>query len=587
MTPPRRLDYARLACSTLLAALLIAIVARDFPLVGHDLRYYVPRLLDTLIYLDRNGIVSVQWYTPAFGGGLPAYPNPQHLQHSVLQALTFLVDPWVAFLITTGVVSYVGFYAFAAFLEQRLALSGAAATFGACAFIGNGFWIEHLVVGHVGFQLFPLVAVMLWALCDVKSGAIRNGCVVALTVAAILYHAGIHVIILGAFTLALALPVAMLVRADSIAVGRVVATSAIALPIVAAIGGSKVHAVLSFMRQFPREIDETFAVGLGQALAGLATQFAGVMSLAVPMALLGIDPAKVGSALTRLTGASERLGIWELDISISPAALVLVAVAGVQVIARVRRYGLQRIDRKVIAAATVAAVVTWLLVEATLARGLIYPILKPLPILRSLHVNPRIAASFILPIALVAAAVAHQRYGHRPRVMAILLALSIAAPLTYFLLPASAQLRSFDLRSSLETYARIRAGERLDVMQIVNATDADALAASASSYLPYEPLFGYELDDFKPQTVFGPVHDVRGGAFNMTQPASLVFPVENGTAPFSRIPEADAANLNALVTRGQPQWALPARQQQLDVLSVVALAVAVVGAIVPRRLGRR
>ena len=118
-------------------------------------------------------------------------------------------------------------------------------------------------------------------------------------------------------------------------------------------------------------------------------------------------------------------------------------------------------------------------------------------------------------------------------------------------------------------------------------SDAEALGASASSYRPYEPLFGYGLADFKAQTVPGPVRTVRDDAFNMTHPGSLVFPAENGVAPFARIAVSDAANLEAFVTRGQPQWPLPARQQQLNVLSVVGLALALAGLLLPRGWAKR
>ena len=74
-------------------------MARDYPMIGHDFRYFIPRLLDTLLHVRINGW-SIQWYTPTFGAGLPAYPNPQHLQYSIVQLMTLIVDPWIAVLAT-------------------------------------------------------------------------------------------------------------------------------------------------------------------------------------------------------------------------------------------------------------------------------------------------------------------------------------------------------------------------------------------------------------------------------------------------------------------------------------------------------
>src|SRR5215216_7213206 len=84
--------------------IIVLLINRDYPLVGHDYRYFIPRLIDTNLHIQRNGL-SIQWYTPSFGGGLPAFPNPQHLEYSLVQALTFLVNPWLALLLTTAIVS--------------------------------------------------------------------------------------------------------------------------------------------------------------------------------------------------------------------------------------------------------------------------------------------------------------------------------------------------------------------------------------------------------------------------------------------------------------------------------------------------
>src|SRR5512133_3076938 len=70
-----------------------------FPLVGQDFKYSVPRLIDTYLHYKINGL-SIQWYTPSFGGGLPAYPNPQHIQFSLVQLLMAFLNPWTAILVS-------------------------------------------------------------------------------------------------------------------------------------------------------------------------------------------------------------------------------------------------------------------------------------------------------------------------------------------------------------------------------------------------------------------------------------------------------------------------------------------------------
>ena len=470
-----RFDAIRFVCCTVLTAHVVAIVARDYPLVGSDLRYYIPRLLDTLIHHQVNGALAIQWYTPAFGGGLPAFPNPQHLQHSVLQALTAFVNPWVAYLLTGAAALCAGFYAFAAVLQNRLGLGRDAATLGAIFYIGNGFFIEHLIIGHVGFQLLPLAAVMVATCLDEDRPLFARGCALALIVCAMLYHAGIYSIFLSAFSLSLVLPVIAIIRPGCVRFRSLAIVVAIALPIATAIAAPRLSAALSFLRQFPREIEDLYEVGLLQALAGLLAQLVGSMTLAPLFVVAGIEPGRLYGALARLTGASDRFGIWELDVGLSPIAWMLLALAAGRALAHVRRDRLPEIQRQTWIACGLGAVIAWLLVEATLARGFVYPLLKPLPILRSLHVNPRIAVVFIMPLAIIAATTAHRRYGPSTdrRTMAVLLSLAVVAPASYFLFPGHVQGRAFDLTLSLDTDQRIRARESFVVDRIVDAAMHD------------------------------------------------------------------------------------------------------------------
>jgi hypothetical protein len=119
----------------------------------------------------------------------------------------------------------------------------------------------------------------------------------------------------------------------------------------------------------------------------------------------------------------------------------------------------------------------------------------------------------------------------------------------------------------------MRDGESFAVTRILDVSDADALAAGASSYRPYEPLFGYDLGAFHPQFVPGDVRQIDDGAFNMTNPVSLVFPRENGLMPFQRIGAADADALDEFVTRTGSPWQPPVMQSMLTWTSLAGLAV--------------
>ena len=46
------------ASAAIIVLAMVAIVSRDFPLVGHDYRYFVPRLIDTDLHLRVNRAVD-------------------------------------------------------------------------------------------------------------------------------------------------------------------------------------------------------------------------------------------------------------------------------------------------------------------------------------------------------------------------------------------------------------------------------------------------------------------------------------------------------------------------------------------------
>lgn len=73
-------------------------------------------------------------------------------------------------------------------------------------------------------------------------------------------------------------------------------------------------------------------------------------------------------------------GAWELDASLSPALLVLLAGGAITFL--FHKPDLKaRIDKKRLIAEACLVIAVWLVIEFTLAKGIIYPYIKDLPIL--------------------------------------------------------------------------------------------------------------------------------------------------------------------------------------------------------------
>jgi len=339
--------------------------------------------------------------------------------------------------------------------------------------------------------------------------------------------------------------------------------------------------VLAFMQHFPREVEDVYDASLLQAVAGLGAQLVGAMVIAPAVMLAGRKAEDVAAGFTWVTGVGEQIGMWEIDTGLSPILLVCLVAAAIHLVMSRQARASWRLDGRQQLALAATVVIAWVLVEATLARGLVYPWLKSLPILKSLHVNPRVAATFIMPLSIVGAVCVNQwqTTPSRRRLTVAAIVAAIACPAIYLLLPGKMQQRTFDVGPTLELAGAIRDGARVPITSILHLPDSDALIAGGSSDRPYEPLFGYGLETFAGEIVPGEVRQIRDGHFNMTHPASLVFPAENGLRVFERIPASDPSGLEAFAARRQPPWGVPARQAWLNAIAIVGLVACLVAIV--------
>ena len=92
-------------------SLIVFMIGRDYPKVGHDYGFFIPRMLDTYLH-SKVSALAIQWYTANFGAGTPAYPNPQYLQFSLPQFSMFVINPWLALMFSLVGYAVFGFLCF-------------------------------------------------------------------------------------------------------------------------------------------------------------------------------------------------------------------------------------------------------------------------------------------------------------------------------------------------------------------------------------------------------------------------------------------------------------------------------------------
>jgi hypothetical protein len=558
--PKKIIPYVLGAGMTLIILLLIN---RDYPFAGHDYRYFISRLIDTNLHIQRNGL-SIQWYTPSFGGGLPAFPNPQHLEYSLVQWVSFFIGPWPAVLLTTAGISFLGYYFFYKFLNEELELDWKSSTLGAMFFLGNGFYIEHMIVGQLGYQLFPLGAVLLYFLFNRKENSFSNSVILALVTAMMIYQAGFYLIIILALSFAVTLPIVYLHHPAIIDIKRILETSVLSSLFCILLASAKLNAVFALLSHFPRQIFDAYNVGTIQAFLGLIAQFLGVMVLAPILMLTGQNTDLLSGALSNITGAV--YGIWEIDTGLSPVLIVFLLAGMAGFAANIRRKRKEKIDIGRTYALVFLFFAIWIVIELTFAKGLVYSLIRGLPILRSLHVNVRFACTFILPLVVLGTFLINRYFLEHPKSNLFLLAsfCTIAALMPYFFLSRELHSREFKVPTNQE----IRSTGIPSILQISDIGDWDVFKQHASSYRPYEPLFGYSLETFKPAIHPGSVFEQEDGYFNMTNPASLVFPEINNSFPFERIKASERKQLETFIQYGQPDWNIPKSQKFLNLLSL-------------------
>jgi hypothetical protein len=545
----------------------IAFMTRQFPFVGSDYSYFIPRLIDTYLHYLINGF-SIQWYTPSFGGGLPAYPNPQHIQFSVPQLLLFVFNPWSTILLSIGLFTIIGYISCYLFFKRVLVAGWKASAVGALCFSINGFYLHHMNVGHLGFLGYPLLPLILLNILDANIPIVIAAIVVSLSMAILVYGAGFIMIVIFLLSASMTVPLVYILQPSKINIKRFVVLLIIPSLLFLSLSSSKIFAVYSFMRLFPRILSDLYNVSVVQGLVGIVLQLT-TTPLLNPFRVLAHqqDPYNF---LRQWTGAD--YGLWELDTSV-PSSIIITLIVGCAY--AVFAFSKRKIKISLMQTASMITLVFFACLTAgfAMAKGPLYHLADQLPFMESLHVNVRYTSAFIFPLILLATALwgflLQERLANKTAdiIFVMLNLLTILSTFSYFLV-SDYDSRGLDIRPSIQTYRMIKEGNRFPVEKIMDVLDANVFLNMASSMQPYEPIFGYYLEVFKPEYKVGNVMLVSEGYFNFTNPTGYVFPEANNSYPFERISVDEQDKLVNFLNRRQPDWKIPPLQDFLDKLSV-------------------
>jgi hypothetical protein len=549
-----------------------------YPLVGHDYRLFIARLVDSDLYYRINGL-GIEWYTPNFGGGLPAYPNPLQMQFSLPQFLTWFFNPYAAVLASAGIYIIIGFLFTYLFLCNVIGLQPLSAILGADFFLINGFFIERLAVGHVNFLTFPLIIIPVYAFFNSRLPGWIAGVLISLTGAALVYSGGVYIAVIGLFSTLMIVPLVYFLKPGLLSWRKMLSVLLWGGFLTAVLCGSKLFATASYMRFFPRTIHDEYSTSWITGLGGMIFQLVGTLNFYPILALLHKTSATFIVRLVEWTKTP--YGFWELDSSIAPGLLFLITYGIIGVLFSKPPVEKRKdITKKLIAGIFLLFTII-LVTEFSITKGVLFEQLSKLPVLESLHANTRFTAAFILPLAIIGSKVFNViilKWKSRPApfiAFAILIGASLASMWSYYLMPMDAQVRSYDISALIKTYQRSTKGETFPVKTIVPDMNDDEVFVlnSSNTNHHYDPLFRDNNALLTPLIHEGSVFDIQDGYFNITNPSSLVYPEVNNTTLFERIPVSEYSNFTNFINRLPSDWNLPLAQIILDWIAGITILV--------------
>jgi len=553
---------------------LLGLMSRSYPQVGEDYRYFLTHMLDTYIHYQQNGL-SIQWFTPSFGGGLPAYPNPQHIQFTLNQGLVFLLDPWWSNFVSILLYTTAGYFACYRLGTDILKLGWKAAVLGALFFTTTGFHIQHNLVGHVGYQVFSLIPFAAYLIFSSRWPVWQRGLLLGLIAAMFIHIAGFYTLIIMGLSLSMLLPLVYLLHAGWFNLKQLILVGGVGGLTTGLLSIGKIYAVARFMMYFPREIQDHYYATFRESLSAILLQWTGVPFLAIPYRLVTKDPAAIERLMNNLV-AGGKYGIWEKDVSLSPV-LVFILVFALRklpgkILQAVKTRGsapTPRLDQ--VLAVIVLCLGIWASFEMTSARGMLFDLSRGLPFFGSLHVNIRFASSFVLPFAVLGAYLVEQEFsglaqGRRFQSFSVLYLLTLLWLGVYFLLPNTLETSSYDLRETIREYQSARQGKANYVTEVMDVPDVEVFSNHATSLYPHEPIFGYSLEKFKTRLVPGSIYTVTQGFYNLYHPNNFVY---GSDGPFTRFSVGEEDIMEQFVHYQQPDWEIPAKQLTYNVISAV------------------
>jgi hypothetical protein len=544
-----------------------------YPFIGSDMEYYLARLVDVYLHMKINGFFSLQWWTPTFGGGIPAFPNPLHLQFSITPYLMFLFSPWIATQITYGIMTTLGYFLIYNYISKHTHWGFYSAVCTACVFTTNGYFINHILVGHLNYCSFPIIAFVPYL---ISSSWSANKCIIILSscITFLIYSAGFPTIFLFYISLGHLFLFLPLVKRETFQFKKMFTVLTVSHFIILGLVCSKFTAVSLHMEVFPR-VKEFFSWQPYYQVM-LVSTFAQLFSWRMLIPFESFLPIPADSILFWLIGS--RYEFWENDVSLSPVVPVFIFFFAIAKFFQIKNFLKIPINRVGIIA---TLIVIWCSIEMTMGKGLFWSLIKDLPVINSTHVNVRYAGALVLLFSLLFGFCCYTLLSPRSNTfrmwaVSVILFITFLSMSSYCKIFESKQTyRSYDVSIPSSTWSHIsnktNSNKLSEIIAIGPKEQIRLFSQGTSSFLPHDPLFGYHGEFFRSSLSLGPLEKVDAdGFYNFHNPITFYNP-ENASLPREKIHSNDFENFYLFINRKQPNWELPFVQKAANYISLATI----------------
>jgi len=527
-----------------------------YPYVGTDHDFVFPKMLDTYAFIRKNGLIDIQMWT-SLGGGTPAYGDPQSYQFSLPTLLNLIFTPYISILITIVVMTLIGWFSCREILKFIVASKTGVIELVATMFMVNGFYIQHMLAGHYNYNMYPLCFLAIYLLFVFHGPSLLTASLLSLVGSYVIYAGGYYMALIILMACILSWPLFSVIKGVSLIKTLRIAVMSAAIALALSI--SKLNAVYDFMRNYPRLHDTEVMTSLMSPLYALF--FVPYWKFMKWLSDGGLSFTNIGESIYGVI-----LPIWEMDFSLNPV-LIFYALAGLILL-------IKKDLRKNYIPVLIFLGLLFIYIVIITGKTALFPYIKSLPLFKSLHVNARfLSAIFPSLLILVGFAIA-MRLKKINEVKFLMMAVLVHGffYFNFYMKNNHALELKHDSRIAIQIY-KDASKNPLEITCISDQNDLGAMSKGCVSSRTYQPIFGYDLEKFKPksQLAEGSIQGLKEGYFNFHDPRQFISNNHLLDEKLSLIPLEDQENLVRLLSYDAPNWAYSDRQRVANFISLMGI----------------